>query len=365
MKDNRIFDKFKSRLTAEAVIKACLAGATAGFIVGGLIALICWLCGYKAGVWIAIGAGAGTAVIAGLLTYFLKFKPSVRQAARRVDALGLEERAVTMLDYEEVDSYMASCQRDDARAHIDSVKASSLKMTMPKFLVAMTSCAAAFGITFSLVCGLYMGGVVSSPSGNVDPMESFIEATYIAEDGGEIDGETDQLLKFGEDATSVTAVALDGYVFVGWSDGNKNPGRTDLKVTADLEVTAMFESMNDGDNPEDGDFEGPGNEGDSASDQPADGSETDGSQGNEGDGNGSPGSSEGSGNGDQEGEGKGDGKGDGAGGKWSESNQIINGEIYYRDWLEQYYEEAMQEISSMDELPPELRKFIEAYFESV
>lgn len=365
MNNNRIFDKFKSKLTLEAILKACLTGASAGFLVGGLIALISWLCGYKTGVWIAVGAGAGTAIAVGLLLYFLKFKPSVKQAARRVDALGLEERAITMLDYEEDNSYIADCQRNDAQAHIDAVKASSLKMALPNWLVGLASGAAVFGITFSLVCGLYMGGVVPSPSGNVDPMESFIEATYIAEEGGEIDGETDQLLKPGDDATSVTAVAMDGYVFVGWSDGNKNPGRTDLKVTADLEVTALFESLNDGDGAEEGDFDGPGNEGDSANDQPTDGSAADNAEGNEGDGNGSSGDSEGTGSSDQQGEGKGDGKGEGAGGKWSESNQIVNGEIYYRDWLEQYYEEAMQEISSMDELPPELRKFIEAYFESV
>ena len=365
MKNNHSFDKFKSKLTFEAILKSALAGLSVGLLLLGVISLICWLCGYKDGIWIALGVGAGVAVAASFIFYFAMFRPTQKQTGQRVDGLGLEERAVTMLEFEGDESFMATRQRSDAVQHIETAKPQNLKITVPNWLSGLVSGAAVFAITFSLVCGLYSSGVVKSPAENGDPLEDFVSVTYIAEEGGEIDGETDQLWKKGEDATSVTAVAMDGYTFVGWSDGNKNPGRTDLKITEDLEVTAQFEALNSGDNPEDGDFDGPGEKGDSATDQPMDGSESDGAEGDEGDGQGSPGNSEGSGSGQEEGEGKGDGEGEGAGGKWSQGNKVIDGETYYRDWLEQYSHEAMQEITSLEDLPPEIREFIEAYFESV
>ena len=55
----------------------------------------------------------------------------------------------------------------------------------------------------------------------------------------------------------------------------------------------------------------------------------------------------------------------GAGGKWNDANQFIDGNQYYRDQLDLYYELAMQIFESGGEIPPELREFFENYFDSI
>ena len=57
--------------------------------------------------------------------------------------------------------------------------------------------------------------------------------------------------------------------------------------------------------------------------------------------------------------------GDGSGGGWSDNNQVIDGETNYRDVLEQYYDLAMEYINSGEEIPPEIKEFIENYFNSL
>lgn len=365
MKDNKTIDRFKSKLKVEAALNSAIAGIGVGVCVGGLIALICWLSGYKYGIWVALGLGVAAALIAFPLFYFLKFRPTAIQTSRRVDALGLEQRAVTMHDYADDNSKMAVRQRIDAQNRVASLGLTALKLSVPVWVTIALIVAIVFATPFGVVSGLYYADELKSPSEGSDPYANFIAVDYLVEEGGEIEGNANQLLENpGDNAETVTAVAIEGYIFMGWDDGIKSPTRTDRNIRENLVVTALFEPLPDGDVDADGDFDGPGNQGDIADDQPSPG-EVNGQDG-EGDGQGNPGDGEGKGNGEQDkGEGKGDGQGEGAGGKWSEKNQIINGETYYRDWLDQYYADAMQELTSLEDLPPEVREFIEAYYGSV
>ncbi len=74
--------------------------------------------------------------------------------------------------------------------------------------------------------------------------------TYIADIGGHIEGEANQELidYFAEEPTAVQAVADDGYVFVGWSDGFTGAERHDTYLkqytdnfSRDFAMTAYFE----------------------------------------------------------------------------------------------------------------------------
>lgn len=67
---------------------------------------------------------------------------------------------------------------------------------------------------------------------------------YIASEGGRIIGEADQAVKQSQTTQTVKAVACNGYIFVGWSDGIKAAERSDL-ACADMTVTALFEKRND------------------------------------------------------------------------------------------------------------------------
>ena len=162
-------------------------------------------------------------------------------------------------------------------------------------------------------------------------------------------------------------------MFVGWDDGNENPERFEENVEEEWVYIAIFEQVAEGDGEgEDGEASGePGSpEGDAADDVPGGGdanvdSEQSGS-GDKGDGSGSDGNNDGGqGSSEEEGEGKGDGQGLGAGGKWEDSNQFLDGNTYYRDYLDMYYQMAQQIFEENGEIPPELLEFFETYFGSI
>ncbi len=64
---------------------------------------------------------------------------------------------------------------------------------------------------------------------------------YYAGQNGSVIGETEQRVKEGESADSVTAVPDEGYRFTGWSDGVKDATRQDFNVVSDVNVSATFE----------------------------------------------------------------------------------------------------------------------------
>ena len=65
--------------------------------------------------------------------------------------------------------------------------------------------------------------------------------TYVACEGGTIEGDAVQSIPVGGSGTAVTAVPNSGYTFVGWSDGVMTATRTDIEITSDINVTAEFD----------------------------------------------------------------------------------------------------------------------------
>ena len=372
-KQTELFRTYSRRMHAAAVVSSVCFGLMIGAGAAFLAAFLCWLLGYG-GLWLSVGLGAGAFAVSALLLYFLKFRPSQADIIRRIDSMGLEERAVTMAELCETETDMAKLQRADTTQKLHNVTKQQTKRTFPYFALGK---AAAVMLAVSLVAGIGMptvaalaeDGVLPSP-GIADPdREQFITVSYLAEEGGEIEGEAEQILTAGEDAQPVVAVPEDGWVFVRWSDGVKTTQRSDYAVKADLIVNAIFEEIGDGtegdfgddplDKEDDGDY-------DQNAPNPDDsnGAGAGGDSGNngEGDGDGATGSGEGTGSGGQEGEGNGNGQGSGAGGGWSDNNQIIDGNTDYRDVLDQYLDLVMDLLENGGDIPPELLQFIEDYF---
>jgi hypothetical protein len=79
---------------------------------------------------------------------------------------------------------------------------------------------------------------------NVDVTANFAIDTftlnYAAGANGALTGDVDQVVDYDTDGTLVTAVPATGYQFVDWSDGATQNPRTDLNVTANVNVTANF-----------------------------------------------------------------------------------------------------------------------------
>ena len=377
MNKNHLLRKHYLRLCLEAGIKSLVGGLAIGFGVNFLFAALEWLFGFG-NMWIAVGVWAGCSLIAGLLLYFLKFKPDIKEVARRVDRFGLDERMITMLEFEKDGSYIASLQRDNAKLHYEKVKDRKLKLRLSAALIIVALSAMVLGSSMTTVVALADSGIIPEGPSVInpeDPYEDYIPVSYIVEEGGYITGgEEEQLVAPGEDADPVVAVPEEGWMFVGWDDEATDPARHDKNITEPMEFVAIFELIEElGEGGESG--EGPSQEGgesDSANDQPskdssqASSGET-GEKGEESDGESGDGEQDGDEDSDERGESdsKGDQEGNGAGGKWEETNMIYDGKTYYKDTLEYYYEYAQQIFEEYGEIPPELREFFELYYDSI
>ena len=70
---------------------------------------------------------------------------------------------------------------------------------------------------------------------------SLCHLTYVAGEGGTIEGETVQSVPVGGSGTAVTAMPNEGYAFVRWSDGVTTATRMDTDVAGNISVMAEFE----------------------------------------------------------------------------------------------------------------------------
>ncbi len=75
------------------------------------------------------------------------------------------------------------------------------------------------------------------PQGSID-VEYVVK--YFSSSGGQIQGNSCQIVKEGRDGEEIIAVPLDGYAFIEWSDGKTNSARKEYNVHDDINLTARF-----------------------------------------------------------------------------------------------------------------------------
>ena len=352
MKNKQLFKQYRNRLAIEGVLKSTVLGLIIGLAVNFAVALISWFFGYGDGTWLAIGLGLGSALVGGVILYFGKFRPTAKSIARRVDGLGLEERIVTMMELENDESYIAMRQREDAKAKLAEINHKQIKFSVAKKAVAWAVALAVAAPAMTVI-----GAFVPSAMQLINPnaASNTITITYVAEDGGWIDGEEEQILEIGETPTAVVAEAEDGWMFVGWDDGYGDPYRWDKDVTEDAVFTAMYEEIED-DGDKDGNDKGQdgqssdangnssGNEGDGAGDMPGEPNQNN-SNSN------SPNSFPFPGQESESSSGMNDPK-----------NQCHDGETPYPTVFPEALEQAMDMLANGGALPAMLRNAIELYF---
>ena len=335
------FEKHYSRLRLEAWLLSLLWGLVLGFGCGTLTALILWFTKLD-GLIPSLAAAAGVTIVAMLIFYLARFRPNAVKNARRLDRLGLEERLVTMVEYEKDDSVMARLQREDAKAQLEKIKPSSVKLLIRRSLaihliVTAILYALMLAVTILSAQGIIPGGDELIEDAVEEAQEVYVSVTYEVEDGGYIEGVADQLVLYGTNAEPVIAVADEGYIFVEWDDGRTRPDRADQKITEEVVYVAVFEPIS-----EDGDPDDEGND-EKPMDNPEENENA--SQTNPEQDSDSPSS---------------------AGGKYDEVNQIIDGDTYYREVLEMYKELLRQRLETEgDTLTDEERAIIEAYLNIV
>lgn len=355
MESKQLFRKYYSRLMWEGILKSFVCGLIVAFAANFVAALVTWFIPMNglsevAHTWASIGISLGAALL-GLavsmpIFYFKVFRPTTKRIAERIDRLGLEERLITMYELEQDESYIALRQREDAKQHLASFSEKNLRFHVSRATIIAAAVLAVFGLSMTTVTGLSAMGVLAGGDdllpGEIPLDEIACEVTYMVEGGGTIQGEADQVVMYGEDASTVVAVADDGYVFSGWDDGLQDPSRTDTVITENLVFIAKFEEVGEGEGQGQGQGEGEGDEGEEGDqgDQPGD----------------QPGNSEGNPQ----------GEGNSAGGKYEESNQIVDGNTYYRDLLDaDTLNQLLEDLAGDDSLTAEERAVIESYFNSI
>lgn len=336
MNSGKKFERFDSVLRIEALIKSALLGAVFGAGVGFVLSTVFWFLN-ASGILAAVLAFVLTTAALTVVFYKTVYSPTSKTNARRLDRYGLDERLVTMVELEGDDSYIAQMQRQDAVENLARLDKKQVKLKFVRLVVILAS------VLVFLFAGMFTVEVLSEsgvlPSGSEvwqmifppEPPEQY-ELTYakpkngyfITEDGTTTEAITQSVTE-GEDASPVLAVANDGYMFLAWSDGVLTPYRIDKDVEKDLTISAIFIEVKD--------EEDPGDDEDEPDDVPG----------------------EGMGSGDKNEPG-------GGGGKYEEVNQVIDGETYYRDIYEHYYEYLLQVLEERDDISGELRDIIESYF---
>ena len=342
MNIKELFDKYYSRLAREGFFKALFCGLIVGFAVNFVVAFLCWYFGASGVLWSVLSLVVVTAATTPLF-YFKKFKPSVKEIAKRLDSLGLEERMITMTEFQQDESYIAQRQREDAKLKMHSINTKKIRFIFSKALLIGVAAAFLFGGAMTTLSGLVDAGILKPGKDVIDDIvpddpAKYITITYTVSEGeGLIEGDDVQIIEVGEDGIEVIAVADDGYAFVEWSDGVKDPARTDLNLEEDTEFSAVFAPIGDGEGEGEGD--GGGGEG-----QPGEGDK--------------PGKSPKPS--DEDGE-----PNNGANGAYEENNMVQNGETYYRDILESglYYEQALKWLETAENVPEELKQFVQTYFD--
>lgn len=328
-----LLKNYYEKLRRSAFIKSLLWGLAFGFSAAFIAGFITWF-SYEKGFFITIAVFAAVTVAATLACYYAFFRPTAKDAARKVDSLGLEERMITMLELEGCEDYIAVRQREDAKAALEEFGEKKLGLGVSLALIIALSISAALGIAGTAVTGLSDLGVIRSGAEIVEEAQgkdprNYVTIKYEATSGGNIAGNAEQTIRKNGSTETVVAVATEGFRFFCWTDGYAYPARSDERLTESETFTALFVQIG-----ADGAEEKPA--GDESDDQPPE-------DGNDAEEEENPPS----------------------GSTHANYDYVVDWTIHYRDILGDYYDLAMKELSGGGEISEELRKFIENYFNSL
>lgn len=337
------FQRYFRRLSVEGILRALLlalaSGACAAFVSG----IVTWFY-ITENIGLSLGINIGVFLAGTILFtpvwYFVFFRPTVGKSAQRIDRLGLEERMITMVELQGEDSYIAKLQREDAKQNLEKVEPRQLKFRMPKKILLFFLIAFVCGTGTTVVAALGAAGYIYSGYETVDaiipeePLE-YVNVVYLAVDGGVIEGEFDQRIVLGESTSEVLAVAEDGFEFVQWSDGVQDPARTDHNVKGDMEIYALFQYVGEPTEDENGD---PSEDEDNQRPRPQD--QNNNSESEEDDN--SPPAHNPS--------------------KYEPYNQIIDGQTFFKDVLQQYKDAALEDMEDSGESDKEGNDIADAYY---
>lgn len=245
--------KYQKQLKKEALLNSALISLRWT----GLTLIICsivWWCFGLSLIWLIPVIAAACYIVVFSLDYARR-TPALKEVARRIDELGLEERVATAVELEGNESYIAKRQREDTEKALKKLNNTTLKIRVyvSTIILALIAIVCAGGSTAVPVLA-YKGIIPTLPQivGEKESAEKYYKVEFTASKGGSIWGEHSQIVYEGEIALAVMAVADHNYYFVEWSDGNTNPYRV-VEPSSNMKLTAYFVSIDQYDPDDDND----------------------------------------------------------------------------------------------------------------
>lgn len=148
MDTQRLFRAFRRKLLWECVFRAFLWALIIGGAAVFAISLYYHIQILPTPLEPVLMTGGGSFLLVFILCVLQRF-PTRKRTAARVDGLGLQERAGTMLEYEKVDSVMARLQRQDATQRISETKTRAMRLQLKKRLCVFCLLAVALAVTMT------------------------------------------------------------------------------------------------------------------------------------------------------------------------------------------------------------------------
>lgn len=236
---------YQKQLKKEALLNAALASLRWTGLAIVICAIVWWCCGFGL-IWV-IPIIAAICFITIFIIEFIHRLPTLKEVARRIDELGLEERVATAVELKNDDSYIAKRQREDTEKALRDLNSPALKVRVRVVAIIIAIITAICACGFAAVSVLAYKGVIPTLPQMVREKEvaaKCYKVEFIASKGGSILGEQIQLVYEGEQALAVMAVADNKYCFTRWSDGNTNPFRV-IEPQSNIKLTAYFAVIND------------------------------------------------------------------------------------------------------------------------
>ena len=145
MKLNKLFRSFKRKMIGENILKAFLLGITLAACGVFLTSFVFHILILETPILLTAIIGCSIFILSFLTAFFIRY-PTRKCVAARVDAMGLKERASTMLEFQNVNTEIAQLQRTDAIAHIKnaSPKQMALQIRKTEYLLCVVSICLAF-----------------------------------------------------------------------------------------------------------------------------------------------------------------------------------------------------------------------------
>lgn len=251
-----------------------------------------------------------------------------------------------MTQLEGNNSYIACRQREDTIKSLQKFNASSIKIIIPSLMIIICCVTLILGIsvvTVSMMSNISLIDLIRDHHKPV--LSNFFHLIYSVNDSnkGIVYGNLEQTVKDAENGSIVQAVAMDGYVFVGWSDGYENATRIDKNIKKDIFVNAIFIAIEE-------------NEEQDKTLEEQQETNPNGGNSNYTDFNNQGNPINGAGN----------GRGDGAGaGSDNASNQVIDGSTYYGDEYGSSLSDAQDGVGSNNNLSNNEKDVIGDYFHNI